>query len=529
MAWQEINRTIYSILFFLAWWLLPSAAFASGASLYLSPSTVSCAPGVTFVVDVYATSQETAVNAIEGNISFPSDKLSIVSLDKDDSSINFWVQEPASGSGSVSFKGIILNPGFIGSGGKLVSIHLKANNVGEGVIQFASASVLANDGKGTKIPVSLGSTRISISASGNEAPSSSVSLAPVIPVPAKLKSALVGEVPSAPVIASVTHPDSQAWYADRNVRLSWELPDGVTDVSFILDDKPDTVPGNVSDGSFAATEFADMESGTRYFHLKFKNTAGWGESAHFQINIDNQEPESASFEIMEGEDIFGEGLRISFGATDILSGISRFGLVVDDSEEIVLSADQSEVYMLPPVASGAHIAVLRAYDRADNQEVISKEFQAGPFDLPSVETYVAEGVDGKFLIVRGRTYPQASVAIWLKKGEKDFFSYHVSSDQSGEFFYMSEEEIESGSYVIQVEATGKAGFQTAKTAEKIFQVRGEAHSFASPLDYAIAAILIVLLMAILIQSQPSTKAREEKKNPARRRSPIRRSRRYPKP
>ena len=90
--------------------------FAEGAEIYLSPASAEQEVSSTFVLSVYASSPDQSMNAVSGTISFPYDKLNVVSLSKKDSIISFWVQEPSffNKTGIISFEGVVLNPGFKG-------------------------------------------------------------------------------------------------------------------------------------------------------------------------------------------------------------------------------------------------------------------------------------------------------------------------------------------------------------------------------------------------------------------------------
>ena len=97
--------------------------------LYIfSPSSGEYAVGGVFSVSVYVSSADQAMNAASGAISFPPDKLEVISLSKTGSIFTLWVQEPlfSNSSGAVNFEGIALNPGFTGIGGKLITVNFKA-------------------------------------------------------------------------------------------------------------------------------------------------------------------------------------------------------------------------------------------------------------------------------------------------------------------------------------------------------------------------------------------------------------------
>ena len=104
-----------------------SPALAASASLYLSPATAKFDVGDSMAMAVYVNSDEQAINAVSGVLAFPADKLEVSSLSKSGSVINLWVLEPtfSNSTGRVSFEGLILNPGFVGTGGKGLLLNFK--------------------------------------------------------------------------------------------------------------------------------------------------------------------------------------------------------------------------------------------------------------------------------------------------------------------------------------------------------------------------------------------------------------------
>ena len=114
---------IICLLFFFG--LLPFGANA--ATLSFSPSSGSYAVGNTFSASILISSADQAMNAALGAISFPPDKLEVVSVSKTGSVFTLWVQEPtfSNSAGAVTFEGIVLNPGFMGANRKAVTINFK--------------------------------------------------------------------------------------------------------------------------------------------------------------------------------------------------------------------------------------------------------------------------------------------------------------------------------------------------------------------------------------------------------------------
>src|SRR3990167_9441674 len=118
--------------FVLSGLFVGSWAKAAPADLILSPSSKIVNVGQTFSVDVAVTELEQAMNAAQGTISFPNDKLEAVSIGKSGSIINLWIQEPSfsNASGKINFEGVVLNPGFNGAYGKILTVNFKAKALG---------------------------------------------------------------------------------------------------------------------------------------------------------------------------------------------------------------------------------------------------------------------------------------------------------------------------------------------------------------------------------------------------------------
>lgn len=140
-----MKKILVAILFLFA----PYGADA--ATLYLSPSSGSYVSGKAFTVNVYVASPGEAMNAVSATIGVDSSKFSVVSASSVGSVVNFWVQQPAVSGSTISFEGVVLNPGYQGSGAKVASFVLMPKGTGSGSVSFSSASVLANDGQGTNI------------------------------------------------------------------------------------------------------------------------------------------------------------------------------------------------------------------------------------------------------------------------------------------------------------------------------------------------------------------------------------------
>ncbi len=148
IIFRYINRIILSIFLFLSVYSLANAS----AGVYLNPSVTTASVDDSIAVSIRVSSDE-SINAISGDVLFPSDKLELTSLSKTNSIVDLWPANPtfSNKSGEVHFEGVVLNPGFIGEGGRVLTMNFKVKEEGDAQIHFSSASVLANDGQGTNV------------------------------------------------------------------------------------------------------------------------------------------------------------------------------------------------------------------------------------------------------------------------------------------------------------------------------------------------------------------------------------------
>jgi hypothetical protein len=355
----------YIKLFLLILVLCPIITLAADLRVSVSKSEV--VVGELISARILVSTPDQAANALSGVLSFNPSKLQVVSLSKAGSVVNLWVTEPdfSNAKGQVSFEGAILNPGFTGSSGSVLTINFKAKETGVATLSFANGSVLANDGSGTSILNKLGQATLSIKALAPK-------IEPVIPeeaveppVPASVAKVST-TVPGAPVISSPTHFDQTKWYSNRFPKLSWTLPDDVTDVSFLLNDEKTSNPGTKSDGLFNDyTADNEVPDGLWYFHLRFKNSKGWGPVSHFTLNIDGTPPNRLEVEEKTLDDLNYKTSFI-FDGSDELSGLSQYEFIVDNLKPEIILADKAHLYETPALSSGNHTLTIRAVDQAGN-------------------------------------------------------------------------------------------------------------------------------------------------------------------
>lgn len=123
-----------------------------------------------FDVPVLISSPEEAINAVSVTLSFPGDQLKFIESSVNNSIFDMWVKEPtiSSSSDSLSFEGIIFNPGFSSSAGNILNLRFLGLKSGEAKLNFSSSLVLANDGQATPVNFTTSSPSFLILSSSDQ-------------------------------------------------------------------------------------------------------------------------------------------------------------------------------------------------------------------------------------------------------------------------------------------------------------------------------------------------------------------------
>lgn len=153
-------KTLITVLIGLAVYSAP--VYVQAASLLFSQTANTCAVGTTCTATVRVSADQ-YINAASGVISFPPDKLEVRSISKSPSLFNLWAQEPtfSNALGTITFEGVVLNPGFMGNG-TVLTVTFRAKTAGTAGLSFSSGQILANDGAGTNVLTSLGTSFFTI-------------------------------------------------------------------------------------------------------------------------------------------------------------------------------------------------------------------------------------------------------------------------------------------------------------------------------------------------------------------------------
>jgi len=323
------------------------------------------------MVAVWLDTEGENINAVEGRLSFPKEKIEAVDIRKGGSILNLWPQEPffSNEKGEISFVGG-LPTGFQGQG-QIFSIIFRPV-AGLNLPQTVSFSfqkkskVLLHDGQGTPAKLTL--------LEGNYS--------------------LIKKPRDLPEISSTTHPDQTKWYNHNILHLHWNLREGA-EYSYVLSRDPLAEPDEVPDRPeeeliwLGDMEYQGLEDGVYYFHLREsqeldstvsaggKERQKWGPKITFRAMIDTLPPEPFEITIGQNPSIFAGQYFLTFAAVDKTSGIDHFEILETRKDKGKWERGESP-YLLKDQSLTSIIKV-KAVDKAGNERIAEIVPSLNPF------------------------------------------------------------------------------------------------------------------------------------------------------
>jgi len=388
-----IRHIALGVLLGCVFFALPRSADA--ATLFVAPAAGQFGVGQTFAITLRVNSQGQAVNAIEGVISFNPSLLQVVSVTSPGSIFNLNVQDPeySNVAGTVRWTGVILNPGYTGGSGNLLTVTFRGVGQGTAVVNYSSAAVLANDGHGTNV---LAGT------SGG-----TYTIGPVV-----AQATPTPDAGSGPVIRSTTHPDPVLWYSNNDPLFQWDLPSDVDAVSYLLNPRSTAVPGNVSDGRITSAQLTDVAEGPNYFHVKFRRNGVWGAPTHFPFNVDTGQPERFTITRTDVGDPTNPRPELAFRTTDAISGVAQYVMRIGEGDWFdVPEAPADRPFRMPLQAPGTHEVTVEAVDGAGNGTRSTLTVTVVSITRPIIDQYPDQTPGGTPFMVSGRAEPGVTVRL----------------------------------------------------------------------------------------------------------------------
>lgn len=347
-----------SIIAVLGLWIW-FAATTQAATFSVTPATGTYSVGSTFDVSVMVNTEGESVNALQMQLSFPPDKLQLVSPQVGNSVIQIYTTPPRfdNAAGTVDIVGGIPY-GINVNSGMVAKLTFRVRSLGVATLRFTGDSqILLNDGQGTN---ALNNT-----------------------VGASYKL----ELPPAqgPLVLSDSHPNQEQWYRNSTVSLRWDdgLP-AAQGYSYMISDNSTDIPDDVSESVNTSIDYKAPE-GINYFHIKALRDGRWGGVTRYTLRIDTTAPADFKVKVSPSERTFVTQPMLQFGSSDSLSGFDRFEvkiipLKIDGRDSAAAGSGQLftealNPYQTPELLYGSYEIIVRAYDKAGNTRDVSQRLE----------------------------------------------------------------------------------------------------------------------------------------------------------
>jgi hypothetical protein len=143
-------RYAFSFLFvFAAIASIAAVSSSKGSYVKVVPSADMVEVGTQFTLEVYVFA-DAPINAVDLSVLYPEAQVEVLGIDKGESVITLWTEEPNVKDGAVILRGGTYKRGFVGEH-KIATINLKAKTAGSAQFLAGTVNLLAGDGKGTSI------------------------------------------------------------------------------------------------------------------------------------------------------------------------------------------------------------------------------------------------------------------------------------------------------------------------------------------------------------------------------------------
>lgn len=355
----------------LAW---PKESLA--ATLFFSPPTTTVAMGDSFSLTLKVSTEGVSVNAAEATVSYPANILKFESISQTDSIIQFWAVSPtgSDAAGNIHFSGGLAPPGYLGSDGTIIQITWRVVASGQAFINVVDGKVLAQDGQGSNV-YSRTTDPFVVTATDSAQPG--------------------------PELSSLSHPDQNSWSSAAPAMVTWTVPADSLGVSYSFDQQADTVPDETVELNLGQATYALPTDGAYYFHLRAKDSDGWGQTVHWRFQSDRIPPPPFSIELTRDRGMSDPSPTLVWSAVDGVSGIDHYSLVLDGQSPIRATSPNQ----LSITSTGSHRATVTAFDRAGNSRVSSLDF---PFSSHPAPTFTS--VPRRLILLQSLTLQGQAVA-----------------------------------------------------------------------------------------------------------------------
>lgn len=426
---------------------------AQAASLFFVPGTGEFGLEKEIVADLKIDSEGTGINASQATIRFPKDMLEVKSVDKADSTFNFWLEEPtfSNEEGVISFVG---GTPYGVSGASLQTLRITFTTKSSGVatITIVDAAVTASDESGTNVLFKTNDAAFTIAPATVAATVTPLTV--VAPTQIKRVPEVASGLPAKPAVKVSLYSNPAEWYNHSNIfTVTWELPRDVSDIATTINKQPNFSPEK-SEGLFDNKMFSALSDGVWYLHIRFKNDIGWGATSHYRLAVDTKAP--IPFEITSSESETSDNPTPSFNfkTSDALSGLREYRVRIDNENWTVIPLKGfNGSFKLHNQNPGKHRLTVQAVDNAGNSIENVTDFEILPLASPTF-SFVTESLfseEAKGMTAKGTALPSTEILLSLKRGDTIVKGSVIPVDTQGNWEFTFGDPLRNGDYLVSIQ------------------------------------------------------------------------------
>lgn len=458
-----------------------------GATLYLEPATALYPVGETFDVQVRLDTGNASVGSADALIAYEPQDLEFVSFSSEGSVFGSIIVPDEAAPGRIKVQGVVSrNRGpFTGPDGLFATLTFRP-------LRSTATEVRFMQGAATPLQAAVGAAVSNILSGLNSA---TYTLIPKGTVPAAAVAYASEEVDFD--ITPIPVP-SDEWFSTTSVRLSWTLPDNVTEMRTHVSQNQNDTPTKVYAIPVSSIELSDLAQGGNYFHLQFRFGDEWGPVIHYPVRVDLTQPDFVIVREAERSDPSDPRIAFAIESADVPSGIARYEMVIDNEEPVFWEPTQDGLYRPESLEPGQHSLTVFAFDRAGNSTSSAVEFLVHSLDPPVLTQAPDHVLTGNPITVRGTTYPNAEVTVFTSFDDGEASTKTVQSDGSGAFVATLTDAGRAGKYTVWFSVADDRGAVSPPSIKRSITVTQPFIMLFGSIAVTYLSVIVPLVALILV-------------------------------
>ncbi|HEY5588138.1 MAG TPA: cohesin domain-containing protein [Candidatus Paceibacterota bacterium] len=431
------KKILYSFVLLIISFLFSQQVNAATLELALEKDITSTNSDV--VVLVTLNSEDQDVNTAQATISFPPSLLEVTKIDKTDSVLSFWLQEPVydNAKGTINFVGGSTS-GFKGPSLKIMKIDFKVKGSGTGRLGITNGAITASDGTGSNVYNTAKGLDINIPTTSD--------FQAVKVERAQQAITLAKKLPAIPSVDVPFYPDSTKWNnRSASFQAKWNIGSDIVKAGFALDKSPSTVPKESTEALTGMKVFPAFADGVWYLHLRQANNVGWSPVLHYRIALDTTPPSSFNITSIDSFKTDNPKPTINYKSSDLISGINNYVIKLDG---VIIFTTDKNTYQFSPILPGIHSLIVEAIDNTNNSTSETQSLEILPIESPII-SYVSRQVivNEENITAGGTSSIKGEVLIKIENSQKQVvFDQTVPIDNNGNWNTTIDKNLPTGDY-----------------------------------------------------------------------------------